>query len=232
MALELPTVNWKVGLKWCHVYVEGSSESGGKWLQLITFTCGQCSSNRDEAAQRSENLHENPSAVFWVCGLRLYRAGQSHWKPPSSSEDSCLGQQHRALLPATAQCLLCSSWDCALRTPTDASWNTLQINHKLLWHLCLSFLFTLQMKRQKAFLSTEWDCALIRFRPGIFWCFSMWYFCFLQSGLVFLIQAWYLILRERCTSTILLMRRQSLFLLSWPLLINPSNLWFKKFRTV
>lgn len=231
MVLELPTVNWEVGLRWCHVYVEGSSESGGKWLQVITFTCGQCSSNRDEAAQRSENLHENPSgnAVFgvdWDCTEQERATG-------NLPEDSCLGQQHRALLPATAQCLLCSCWDCALRTPRDASWNTLQINHKLLWHLCLPFLFTLQMKRQKAFLCTEWDCALICFRTGIFWCFSLWYFCFLQSGLVFLIQACYLILRERCTSTVVLMRRQSLFLLlSWPLLINPSNLWFKKFRTV
>lgn len=65
-------------------------------------------------------------------------------------------------------------------TPTDAPWNTLQMNHQLFWHLCLPFLFTLQMKRQKAFLCTEWDCTLICYTTGIFWCFSMWYFLFLS----------------------------------------------------
>lgn len=63
--------------------------------------------------------------------------------------------------------------------------------------------------------------------------FSMWHFCVLQSGPMFLMQICYLILCERYTFTIFLMRKQSLLLLlSWPLLINPSNSWFKKFRTV
>lgn len=169
MVLEVPTVNWEVGLRWCHVHVEGSSESGGKWLQVITFTCGQCSSNPDEAAQRSENWHENPSgnAVFgcvdWVFGFWVFgcvfqclgvwtETVQSRREPLETSLripvwDSSTGH---CCLPLLSVCS--AAWDCAWRTPRDASWNTLQINHRLLWHLCLPFLFTLQMKRQKAFL--------------------------------------------------------------------------------
>lgn len=102
MVLEVPTVNWEVGLRWCHVHVEGSSESGGKWLQVITFTCVS-------AVQTEMKLHnvlrtgmKIPLVMqclgvwteclgfgclgvcfsVWVCGLRLYRAGESHWKPP------------------------------------------------------------------------------------------------------------------------------------------------------
>lgn len=161
---------------------------------------------------------------FGVCGLRLYGIGESHRKtsPVTLRIPVCCTHWDNNTgycCLATGQCLLCNSPDCGLMRQTDASWNILKMNHKLFWHLCLPFIFTLQMKRQKAFPCTEWDCALISYRTGIFCCFSMWYFCFLPSGLMFLIQICYLILNEKYTFTIFLMRTQSSFLLlGWPLL--------------
>lgn len=34
---------------------------------------------------------------------------------------------------ATGQCLLCNSWDCGSMRQTDASSNTLQMDHKFFW---------------------------------------------------------------------------------------------------
>lgn len=142
MVLELPTVNWKAGLKWCHMCMWRDAQRV-KWLKLITYTCGQCSSNQDEAVYNI--LRTCIKIPLSGNAVVLSKWTKSVWnrrvtaKLPRGSEDSCLlwaaGKQHRLLLPATGQCLLCNSWDCALMRPTDASWNTLQINHKLFWHL-------------------------------------------------------------------------------------------------
>lgn len=58
--------------------------------------------------------------------------------------------------------------------------------------LCLLYILTLQRERKKAFLSTEWCCALIWFRKVSSVSSQCDGFCFLQSGLMFLIQICYL----------------------------------------
>lgn len=167
MVSELPTVNRKVGLQWCHMYVEGSSESGGKWLKLITYTCGQCSSDWGEAVQHSENLHKTPSQVMqwlWVCGLRLYGTGERF----ASSEDSCLAK-------STGHCCL----HCSVPLQLLGLWLK-DTNRRFLKHTAnqSQIIMALAFATPFHIADEKWDCALICYRTVIFWCFSMWYFLF------------------------------------------------------
>lgn len=163
MVSELPKVNWKVGLKCWHMCMwERSWESRGKWLKLLlTPVVSAVQTEMKPCTTPWEPAQKSPSLVVqwsWACGLRLYGIGkppQWLWGFLSAARSGKTAQGIYCCL-ATSQCLPCNSWDCALMRPTDASWNALQMNHHLLWHLCLPFLSTLQTKRQKAFLWTVW----------------------------------------------------------------------------